>query len=187
MDQPSEQSLILRSQRGDAKAFDQLMRLTARWVYARLAIAIHDRTRAEDLTQEAFLRAWRSIDLLDDPQRFRPWLAVIIRSVVLDHLRGEHRLKRSADRVDTDADTLAAEAALPIEQMEQDEQRRRLLAALGELPESYRDVLSLRYLAGCDYEAICKQTGLSNGALRGLLGRGLKLLREKMTSCEVQS
>ena len=53
---------------------------------------------------------------------------------------------------------------------------------LKELPQEYRDVLSLRYLAGADYETIARQLAISNGSLRGLLSRGMKMLREKMTS-----
>jgi len=55
------------------------------------------------------------------------------------------------------------------------------LDALRGLPESYRQALSLRYLAGADYETIARQLALSNGSLRGLLHRGLDLLRKRMT------
>ena len=51
---------------------------------------------------------------------------------------------------------------------------------LEELPEEYRRVLSMRYLAGADYAVIREQLGLSDGALRGLLNRGMALLRERM-------
>ena len=64
--------------------------------------------------------------------------------------------------------------------MQQDEERRRVLSVLESLPDEYRVPLSLRYLAGADYEAIAKQLALSNGSLRGLLQRGMKMLKEKM-------
>ncbi len=55
-----------------------------------------------------------------------------------------------------------------------------MLAVLRSLPEEYRQPLTLRYIAGADYEAIETQLGLSNGSLRGLLHRGLKMLRTRL-------
>ena len=53
-------------------------------------------------------------------------------------------------------------------------------------PEEYRMPLTLRYLAGADYDTIQMQMGLTNGSLRGLLHRGLKLLREELQRAGVQ-
>jgi len=62
------------------------------------------------------------------------------------------------------------------------EERERVLAELRSLPEEYRQVLMLRYLAGADYEEIGRQLAISNGSLRGLLNRGLAMLRTRMQS-----
>jgi DNA-directed RNA polymerase specialized sigma24 family protein len=56
----------------------------------------------------------------------------------------------------------------------------KVIHALRSLPEDYQRPLSLRYLAGLDYETVSQQLGLTNGSLRGLLHRGLEMLREKM-------
>ena len=58
--------------------------------------------------------------------------------------------------------------------------REQVLAVLRSLPEEYRLPLTLRYIGGADYDTICTQLGLSNGSLRGLLQRGLKLLRTQL-------
>ena len=60
------------------------------------------------------------------------------------------------------------------------ELRGRVLAMLRSLPEEYRLPLTLRYIGGADYETIQTQLGLTNGSLRGVLHRGLKLLRERL-------
>jgi RNA polymerase sigma factor (sigma-70 family) len=73
-----------------------------------------------------------------------------------------------------------ANAPPPDEQAHRAEQRERVLAVLRSLPEEYRLPLTLRYLAGADYETIGTQLGLSNGSLRGLLHRGLKMLRARL-------
>ena len=76
---------------------------------------------------------------------------------------------------------VAGQSPAPDQAIAQDEERQQVLAALRSLPEEYRLPLTLRYLAGADYETIEMQLGLSNGALRGLLHRGLKMLRSRMS------
>ena len=64
--------------------------------------------------------------------------------------------------------------------VEREELRQKVLAILRELPEEYRLPLTLRYLAGADHETIQTQMGLTNGALRGLLRRGMERMRAAM-------
>ena len=70
----------------------------------------------------------------------------------------------------------------PIARAEDAEERERAMEMLRGLPAEYRVPLALRYLAGADYQTITKQLALSNGSLRGLLQRGLAMLRERMKS-----
>jgi RNA polymerase sigma factor (sigma-70 family) len=75
---------------------------------------------------------------------------------------------------------LLANGPTPEEAVERDEMRQRVLAVLRSLPEEYRLPITLRYLTGADYESIGEQLGLTNGSLRGLLHRGLRMLRERL-------
>jgi RNA polymerase sigma-70 factor (ECF subfamily) len=68
----------------------------------------------------------------------------------------------------------------PDEVVERREQRDRLLGMLRQLPDEYSLPITLRYIAGADYDTIGRQLGLSNGSLRGLLNRGMAKLRELM-------
>src|SRR5262249_9685364 len=95
--------------------------------------------------------------------------------------RGESRQKRSAPQAGPQV--LARQpgpAPPPEEEAARAEVRARVLAALRSLPEEYRLPLTLRYIAGADYETIETQLGLSNGSLRGLWHRGRKLLRTRL-------
>ncbi len=67
-----------------------------------------------------------------------------------------------------------------MEVAEREEIRQRVLAVLRSMPEEYRLPLTLRYMTGADYDAIGEQLGLTNGSLRGLLHRGLKMLRDRL-------
>jgi RNA polymerase sigma-70 factor (ECF subfamily) len=178
----TEDDLVRKAQRGDRSAFEELVRLTSRLLYARLYLETGDPHRAEDLVQETYLAAYRSLDRLQGPSHLRSWLLTIAQNLVIDTARREQRRKRAApERAPAAAlASVPGHEPPPGEQAERAEQRDRVLAVLRSLPEEYRLPLTLRYLAGADYETIGIQLGLSNGSLRGLLHRGLKMLRARL-------
>ncbi len=177
----TDQTLVLRAQRGDRPAFEELVRRTAKLVFARLYLDTGDSHRAEDLVQETYLVAWRKIRQLNDVAGLRPWLCTIAHSVLIDSVRREGRKKRSGPREDAEAiDRVTDGGASPAARLEQEETRQRVLSLLRSLPEEYRLPLTLRYIGGADYETIGRELGLSNGSLRGLLHRGMEKLRAAM-------
>ena len=184
MSDSSESALVAASQRGDRLAFEELVRRTARLLFARAYLETGDRHRAEDLVQETFLVAWRSIRQVTDASGFRPWLMSILHTATIDAQRRESRKKRGgAERRNEGEATylrLADDRPTPSESTEHKEERERTLAVLRSLPSEYRQVLMLRYLAGADYEEISRQLALTNGSLRGLLHRGMAMLRAEL-------
>ena len=180
--EPTDEQLVARSRLGDRAAFEQLVRRTARLVYARQYLETRDAHRAEDLTQETFLLAWRSIGQLSDAAAFRTWLLSIARSAAADVYRRDSRRKRTAAGRREDfaaaADQVADPKPPPDESAQLEERRRKVAGALKSLPDEYGLPLTLRYIAGADYDTIGRQLGLSNGSLRGLLHRGMARLRE---------
>jgi RNA polymerase sigma-70 factor (ECF subfamily) len=178
-----EALLVRRSQAGDRAAFEQLVRQTARLVYARAFMETADRDRAEDVVQETFLLAWRRIGQVSEPAGFRAWLTTVTRSVAADMRRRESRKKRSGPRAaqhDDAAFDVPDGLPTPDQALERREERDRLLGMLRRLPDEYSLPITLRYIAGADYDTIGRQLGLSNGSLRGLLNRGMAKLRELM-------
>jgi RNA polymerase sigma-70 factor (ECF subfamily) len=177
----ADKDLVGKAQNGDRTAFEELVRRTSRLAFARLVLETGDAHRAEDLLQETLLLAYRSLSQLSDPAGFRPWLLTIAQNVVIDAARREARLKRaSPPRSDAPLAVVPGKSLPPEEEAQREELRQRVLAVLRSLPEEYRLPLTLRYLAGSDYETISTQLGLSNGSLRGLLHRGLKMLRARL-------
>jgi len=177
----AELALIERAQGGDRAAFEEMVRRTSGMVFARLYLEAGDPHRAEDLLQETFLVAFRSMRSLADCRRFRPWLLTIAQNVAIDAIRHDQRKKRSAPQAGPQAlDGVAGRISPPDEQAERDELRDQVLAILRSLPEDYRLPLTLRYIGGADYDSIALQLGLTNGSLRGLLHRGMQMLRTKL-------
>ena len=179
----SDEALVTASQKQDRRAFEELVRRTARLVFSRVYLEVGDAHATEDLVQETFLIAWRSIGQVTDRAGFRTWLLSVAHTVVIDHRRREGRRKRAAPGRRQDAavmEAVPARLASPDEAAEAGESREKVLSALRSLPEEYRGPLVLRYIAGADYETIGRELGLSNGSLRGMLSRGMHLLRERL-------
>ncbi len=190
---PAEEILAEQSRLGDRSAFEELVRATSRTLFAYLYLETGDHQLAEDLVQEAYLSAWRNIKSLADPRAVRGWLFSIAHRQMVDSARRRSRWKRSirdpAGNIsrnssrDIAGDSLLMiqdPAPMPDDAANAREQRGRVLAALRSMPREYRQPLTLRYLAGADYQTIGKELSITNGSLRGLLCRGMALLRERL-------
>ncbi len=174
-----ELALVRSARAGDRPAFEELVRRTSRLIYARLYLETGDTHLAEDLVQETYLRAFRSIHQLAEPGGFRAWLMTVAQTVAIDAYRRSSRLRR-AEPPREDARALDRAAAPRAEDSERLEAREKVRSVLKSMPEEYRLPLTLRYIDGADYDQITLQLGLTNGSLRGLLYRGLKLLRSAL-------
>jgi RNA polymerase sigma-70 factor (ECF subfamily) len=173
-----DEALAQRSTRGDREAFEELVRRTSRGLFARLYLETADPHLAEDIAQEAYLLAWRSIRSLVDPKSFRGWLYSIAHSALLQNVRRESRKGRRGSN-----DQMAAVPdgkPPPSDAAGQSERRETILALLRSMPQEYRLPLTMRYLDGADYETIGRELAITNGSLRGLLNRGMAMLREKV-------
>jgi RNA polymerase sigma-70 factor (ECF subfamily) len=133
-----------------------------------------DPREAEDVAQEAFLRAFRSLDKLEEPVAFLGWLLRIARNLVTDQLRG----RRRGVSVDT-----ISEPALPSEaqtSLEREEEARMAVDAVSELPEKYREVVLLKYVQGLDGKTMARVLGEPEGTVRNRLFRALEKVRTRL-------
>ena len=89
-----DDALVAKSRSGDRAAFEEIVRRTARLVFARAYLETGNAHQAEDVAQETFLIAWRSIGQVTDAAGLRPWLMSILHSVVVDAARRAGRQKR---------------------------------------------------------------------------------------------
>lgn len=142
---------------------------------------VGDREEAEDVAQEAFFRAFRSIGSLHDPDLFLGWLLRIVRNLATDHLRAR-RPALSLDSLAPEGDTLVVGNSRREEPdfekgLESDEEVEEVLKALAELPEKYREVITLRYVQNVDGKSMAKLLGEPEGTVRNRLFRALEKLR----------
>ena len=165
--------MVMAALAGDDEAFETVIRTYSRKVYVVAYAILQDVSEAEDIVQDTFLKAHHQRGKLREPEKFPAWLLTVARNGARDRLR-RRRPQADAGVFDTMADH---RAATPGSEMEKEEHEVRLRRALASLPEEHRTALTLRYLEGLDYRSIETAMGLSNGALRGILGRALGTLR----------
>ncbi len=169
----AERITITAALAGDEEAFESVIRAHSRRVYIVAYAIVQDVAEAEDIVQETFLKVHQSQGRMRDPEKFPAWLLTVARNAAKDRLR-RRRPQAPEETFETLPDHNAATPGSALEQGEAQAQLRRALASL---PEEHRTALTLRYLEGLDYRAIESAMGLSNGALRGILGRALGTLR----------
>lgn len=178
-------SLVRRSQAGDRKAFELLVARHTRYAGSIALSVVRDYHAALDVVQEAFVKVLRRIDDLDDPDRFRPWLRNVVRTSALDSLRRKKVAGRSGEALPGEADEegsdgLPAPDLGPAELSERAELREQVREVVATLPESQRELITLKYLEGASYEEIAKATGLTVSSVESRLFRARGALRKRL-------
>lgn len=156
---------------GDEAAFESLIRAYGRRIYAVAFAVVQDVAEAEDIVQDTFLKLHQG--RTRDADNLAAWLMTVARNAARDRLR---RRKPQAEEEEFQA-LPDHDVARPGAELQRREYSERLRRALGSLPEEHRTALTLRYLEGLDYRAIAQEMGVTDGALRGMLGRALGTLR----------
>jgi len=152
--------------------FDQLVGVFHQDMYRYAAWLCRDKAIAEDVVQEALLRAWKSLDALRDDAAAKPWLLTIVRRENARYFE-----RRRLETVDIDNLT-ASQAALLAEQPDDDLNDMR--SALYALDDDYREPLVLQVLMGFSTNEIAEQMGLKQGAVLTRLHRARAKLKDAM-------
>ena len=173
---PSDTALIEAALNGDTESFEMIIRTRSRALFAVAYAVLQDRAEAEDVVQETFVRAWNKRRWMRDPAKFPAWLTTVARNRSCDILRK----RRTVALLAGEPEMADARSTMPDHQAGGDDMHAQVQTALGSLPEQHRTALTLRYLEGMDYLSIEQTMGLSNGALRGILGRALATMRKTL-------
>jgi RNA polymerase sigma-70 factor (ECF subfamily) len=178
---PSDHDLIRRAQRGEERAFEELVRRHEERAM-RVALAlIANREDARDLAQEAFLRVFRNLDRFDFEHEFTTWLYRIVTNLAIDLLRKRRpAMSTSAEEEEeADLDLADPEGPAPSHAMEQMETAERVRACIDRLAPHFRSVMILRELEGLPCTEIARIVGATHVTVRWRLHRGRKLFLEE--------
>lgn len=171
-----EQELISRSRNGDTRAFEQLVRLHQGIAMRVAYLVVRDPHEAEDVTQDALVKAYRSLKRFRLGSPFRPWLLRIVRNEALNRVRSRKRRDRLAVRAATDQ-VLGDAAPSPETAVIIRDQQIRLLAAVDELPDRYQAVVSYRYLLELSEKETSEILRIPRGTVKSRTARALGRLR----------
>ena len=170
---PSEREQYRAAIYGDREAFEMIIHTHSRILFAIAYGILQNREEAEDVVQDSLVKAWKTRWRVRDPEKFPAWLATIARHRAHDIFRRRRTVPLSAAIHEVIEPSSVAEPNNP-------ELDQQLHSALAALPETHRAALTLRYFEEMDYRSIENILGLSNGALRGILGRALAKMRKQL-------
>jgi RNA polymerase sigma-70 factor, ECF subfamily len=174
-----ERALVERCRAGDEGAFQELVDRYKDLVFALIVRTVQDRSRAEDLAQEVFLRVHRGLPFFRGEARLSTWIYRIVANVcVQDHARAPRTVS-----LDAMSETASRAAVLPsaTDRHSGDlELRDRLEKAIARLPANYRLLVAAHYLQGIQYEELAEALELPLGTVKTQLHRAKQQLRRML-------
>lgn len=177
---PDDEVLIRRFKKGDQKAFEALVKKYFGKVFQLSFSMTRNRTEAEDLTQDIFIKVYSGLKGFHFKSQFSTWLYRIASNHIKDHFRSSSRTNQiSYDEEILTFSTDKQES--PDEGILQDERRKLVTKALLQLPPKHQIILTLRDIQGFSYEEIGKLLKISPGTVDSRIHRARKMLREKLS------
>jgi RNA polymerase sigma-70 factor (ECF subfamily) len=168
-----EADLLRKAQGGNLFAFEEIVRRHQRRAYAVALRIVRRHEVADDVVQDAFLRAWQALSSFDLARPFGPWIARIAANLAINHVRSP--LAREEALPEDHGETAGA-GADPLRQALEGEAQRALQSALHALPAEQRAVFVLRAVEDLSYREIADALGLQVGTVMSRLHRA----REKL-------
>lgn len=176
-----EKQLVQRAQKGDEAAFEKIVTTYEARVFALALRFTGSPADAADLTQEVFLRAWRSLATFRGDSTLSTWLYRITNNLCLDHARRHTQVATMPlEEEDTGEGRLPEmrAASIPEEALEQGEVQREIAAALEKLSDEHRQMICLRDMDGYTYAEIAEALNLEEGTVKSRLARARSKMRE---------
>ena len=181
MTREQELAVIQRVQRGDVNAFESLVTAYEKNVYNLALRMTGSPEDAEDMAQEAFIKAYNSLPSFRGDSKFSVWLYRIVSNVCLDFLRKKNRRSTvSLSAEDDDGEDVQLDlpdtSQSPEELLEKKLTRESVQRGLASLPPDARQILLLREIQGLSYEEIGETLGLEPGTVKSRIFRARKKL-----------
>jgi RNA polymerase sigma-70 factor (ECF subfamily) len=166
-------SLIARCLRGDQLAWERLVATHRKKVFNVAYKFVGRHEEAEDLTQDIFLKVFRSLSTFDRRANFQTWLISVSRNLCIDYYRSVRKERQTVDRgVDPNELAPASHEPGPIAALEHRDRVELLRQAMAALPETLRTAVLLRDIQELSYQEIADTLGLPEGTVKSRINRG---------------
>ena len=176
----SDGELIARAASGDEPAFAELVQRHAELAFRAAWLVLRDADRAHDATQEAFINIHRSLPRFRTAEPFRPWLLAIVGNRARNLIRADRRRFAAWQRVVADHGPQGPTAPSAERVVADADRRRRVLAAVEDLPETDRVIIQCRYFADLGEAETAALLGIARGTVKSRLSRARKRLRARL-------
>lgn len=184
-----EALMIQRAMSGDKEAFGELVKQYESMVYNTAMQALRNAEDAYDVSQEVFIKAWRSIGSFRGESKFSTWIYRITSNQIKDYIRAKSRhATLSLSEYDNDNDTDkeidipdASRSVMPEEVYLRDELRDTVREAIASMSADHRQIIVLRDIEGYSYEEIAEMLGLEIGTVKSRINRARNAVKDFLT------
>ncbi|MHC4241335.1 MAG: RNA polymerase sigma factor [Planctomycetota bacterium] len=185
----SDEQIIRATLGGDISSFGIIVERYWDMVTAFALSKVYNTVDAEDIAQESFLKAYSQLHRLRNPARFAGWLSKITAQQCVNHIRKNSQQRTTSSYTAYEGDLSAQVAIYKSNPGLNDEQVHFVRKTVSRLPEKFRKVIIMRFVAGLSAVQIANQLGKRHGTVRVWLHRGYQILRKDLVSLleEVES
>jgi RNA polymerase sigma-70 factor (ECF subfamily) len=177
----SDADLVGRVRLGERDAFSELVQRHQRRLFGLVLMMVRDPDGAQEVTQDAFVRAYQHLDQFDVDRAFYPWLATIAVRLSQNWLRQHGRTVRREGTAIEDAEEPAT-SARALASIMIDERDRQLWEAVAMLPSGERTAVMLHYRDEMPVQDAARALGVTTGTIKTLLFRARRHLRERLSA-----
>jgi RNA polymerase sigma-70 factor (ECF subfamily) len=188
--EPSDEALVQRCQKGEMKAFDELVTKHRGRVYAMIQNMVKNDADAWDLSQDVFLKVWKALPKFEARAQFSTWMYRITHNVVYDWMR-KRKMQTvgelddgllDGERIAAGAQATPTQAARPDRALEHEELRLKIEEALEKISPEHRETIVLREVNGLEYREIAEVMECSIGTVMSRLFYARKKLQTLLTN-----
>ena len=188
-----ERSLIQKAKQGDMRAFEELILKHEKIVYNLALRMMNHSEDAQDIAQEVFLKAYRSLSNFDERSAFSTWLYRITHNTCIDEMRKRKGKQTYSleEELESEEGTMQRQIAdagdTPEESLLRAEQKSEILQALDRLSEEHKAAILLRDVKGLSYEEIAEILELSLGTVKSRISRARNQLKTEILKIREQN
>lgn len=168
-----EQDLIRRAQKGELSAFEQLVKKYQKMILAHTLRLLKDMDKAKDAAQEAFVRAYENIRKFKLGRPFRPWIYKIATNICYDMIKKDSKVTRLKYEPVMESESY-------LDRMIRKEQVTRLVRAVKQLPDKYKEAIDGYYFKRLSYRELAFEMNIPINTVKTRLRRGKKMLRDEL-------
>lgn len=176
-----DRDLILQLKKGKMKAFKKLVEKYKKPAFFIALGLVGNREDAYDLSQEAFIRVYGSLDRFDPRHKFFSWFYAILSNLCKNHLRGREIRDRYIKNIDAEMNNQADPMPGPEVLAERSERSLRLWQEISKLPYEFKEIIILKHFRGHSYKEISEMLNIPLGSVMSRLYHARKKLKDNLS------